>query len=504
MAGSRRPFYHTYNRVHHRTPEEDKLYSDTLQRLAEIQGKPFWIEDPIKHEHQYYFTGYQCCFNHIIGLPIKDEQWKPIFDYEIEIVKYLEHYKHIWLKKARGLGVTELLLRYMGWLALSSDTYQNTRFVVVTGPKVKIAWDLIIRLKHLFQPYIISDSRLDNLVLNSVTIEAFPSNTVSMRGYADFKFILLDEADFFEQSEQEEVMAVARGYIAKTDPWIVMVSTPNEPNSLFHRIEQMKSDEEAGFKRIQYLYERGLGQIYEPSFIEAEKEQPYFKREYEGQYAYGVGTLFSESSLLYCEQLGRELEAIIRDYSQSVRAGWRRSLGIDIGWGSSRTAFVLTEWVENKINIRYVQQFDRPDFEAMVKHTYNLIRQYELDNGTNKIFIDGSAPSFIASLKRISGEDPDYLRLLQLAKDSETDAYYLMNIVPVNFSQRNQPMLDNAKRIVDKQMLAINPDASQGHKDLLTDLRIAKNKVDSFKLDKSAENRMDLFDSLRLALEYYK
>lgn len=501
---SRRPFYHTYNRVHQRTPEEDKLYSDTLQRLAEIQGKPFWIEDPIRHEHQYYFTSYKCCFNHIVGLPIKDEQWKPIFDYEIEIVKYLEHYKHIWLKKARGLGVTELLLRYMGWLALSSDTYQNTRFVVVTGPKVKIAWDLIIRLKHLFQPYILSDSRLDNLVLNSVTIEAFPSNTVSMRGYADFKFILLDEADFFEQSEQEEVMAVARGYIAKTDPWIVMVSTPNEPNSLFHRIEQMKSDEEAGFKRIQYLYERGLGQIYEPSFIEAEKEQPYFKREYEGQYAYGVGNLFSESSILYCEQLGREIDTTIRDYSQSVRAGWRRSLGIDIGWGSSRTAFVLTEWVENKINTRYVQQFDRPDFEAMVKHTYSLIRQYELDNGTNKIFIDGSAPSFIASLKRIAGEDPEYLRLLQLAKDSETDAYYLMNIVPINFSQRNQPMLDNAKRIVDKQMLAINPDASQGHKDLLTDLRIAKNKPDTFKLDKSPENKMDLFDALRLSLEYYK
>ena len=64
-----------------------------------------------------------------------------------------------------------------------------------------------------------------------MAIEAFHSNTVSMRGYEDFKFILLDEADFFDQSEQEEVMAVARGYIAKTDPWIIMVSTPNEPNS---------------------------------------------------------------------------------------------------------------------------------------------------------------------------------------------------------------------------------------------------------------------------------
>jgi hypothetical protein len=504
VAGTRKLFQHTYWKHHKRTPEEAKLYSDTLNRLSAIKGKPFWIADPIQHEQHHYFTAGNCCFNHIIGLPEKDGEWKVIFDYEIEIIKYLEHYKHIWLKKARGLGVTELLLRYMGWLALSSDIFHHKRFVIVTGPKVKIAWDLIRRMKYLYQGYILQDSRLDSLVLNEVTVEAFPSNTVSMRGYEDFKFILLDEADFFEQSEQEEVMAVARGYIAKTDPWIVMVSTPNEPNSLFHRIEQMKSDEEAGFKRIQYLYERGLGKIYEPSFIEAEKEQPYFKREYEGQYAYGVGTLFSESAVLYCERLGRETDAKLGSFSNTLRESSRKSLGIDIGWGSSRTAFVLTEWVEGKVSTRYVAQFDRADYESMVKHTYNLIREYDLDNGTNKIFIDGSAPSFISSLKSIVGEDRDYLRIIQIAKQSETEPYYLMNIVPVNFSQRNQAMLDNSKRIVDKGLLAINPDTSQGHKDLLTDLRIAKNKPDTFKLDKSPENKMDLFDALRLALEYYK
>lgn len=392
----------------------------------------------------------------------------------------------------------------MGWLALSSDTYRNTRFVIVTGPKVKIAWDLVRRMKHLYFQYILEDSRLDTLSLNGVTIEAFPSNTISMRGYEDFKFILLDEADFFNQSEQEEVMAVARGYIAKTNPWIVMVSTPNEPGSLFHRIEQMKDDEEAGFKRIQYLYQRGLGKIYEPHFIEEEKAQPYFKREYEGQYAYGVGTLFNEHQILECERLGREIDIRVRNLRPSISAATRKSLGIDIGWGSSRTAFVLTEFVEGKIRVVYSQQFNRPDFDTMVKHSYSLIRAHELDNGTNKVFIDGSAPSFITSLKTILGEEPDYLRLVKLAKESDTEVYHMMNIVPVNFSQRNQAMLDHSKEIVDKQMLAINPDASQGHKDLLTDLRIAKNKPDTFKLEKSPENKMDLFDALRLALEYYK
>jgi hypothetical protein len=437
-------------------------------------------------------------------MPEKDGNYKVIFDYELEIVKYLDHYKHIWLKKARGLGVTELLLRYMGWLALSSDTYRQKRFVVVTGPKVRIAWDLIRRMKHLYRSYILQESRLEAVLLNDVTIEAFPSNTISMRGYEDFKFILLDEADFFDKSEQEEVMAVARGYIAKTNPWIVMVSTPNEPNSLFHQIEQMKSDEEAGFKRLFYLYERGLGKIYEPHFIEEEKEQNYFKREYEGQYAYGVGTLFGEPQILECERLGREIDSRIGNMRRSLRDATRKSLGIDIGYGSSKTAFVLTEFLEGKIRVILSEQYGRPDFDAVVRRAYDLVRQYSLDNGTNKCFIDGSAPEFIKSFKRIVGEETDYIKLLALAKQSESEPYHMMNIVPVNFSQHNQAMLDNSKKIVDRHMLAINPDASQGHQDLLTDLRIAKNKPDTFKLDKSGENKMDLFDALRLSLEYYK
>ena len=440
-------------------------------------------------------------------MPWKDGRPHIIYDYEIEIVKYLDKYKHIWLKKARGLGVTELLLRYMGWLSLSSDRYRGTRFVVVTGPKVKIAWDLIHRLKHLFRDYILEDSRLDMLVLNGVTIEAFPSNTISMRGYQDFKFILLDEADFFEPSEQEEVMAVARGYIVKTQPWIVMVSTPHAPNSLFHRIEQMPSDEQAGFKRLHYLYQRGVGKIYDARFIEEEKGQAYFRREYEGMYAYGVGTLFSEQSILQCEKAGRDLDTRLladTDRRQLTTIPTRKSLGIDLGWGSSRTAFVLTEFIDGRIRVVYSQQYDRPNFESMVKLTYNLIRGYELDNGTNKVYVDGSAPSFIESIKTITGEDPEYLRLISLAKEADSDPIYYMNIVPVNFSTKNQAMLDHAKECVDKGMLAINPDTSQGHKDLLADLRIAKNKPDSFKLDKSSENKMDLFDALRLSLEYYK
>lgn len=33
--------------------------------------------------------------------------------------------KHVWVKNATGLGITEFLLRFMVWLCLRNDDYRN-------------------------------------------------------------------------------------------------------------------------------------------------------------------------------------------------------------------------------------------------------------------------------------------------------------------------------------------------------------------------------------------
>ena len=66
-----------------------------------------------------------------------------------------------------------------------------------------------------------------------VLIEAYPSNHIdSYRALDNPKFILLDESDFFRKGEQEDVRHVSERYIGKSDPYIVMVSTPNAPGGL--------------------------------------------------------------------------------------------------------------------------------------------------------------------------------------------------------------------------------------------------------------------------------
>jgi hypothetical protein len=38
----------------------------------------------------------------------------------------LQSYKHLWIKKATGLGITEFMLSYMMWLCLKDNSNEKT------------------------------------------------------------------------------------------------------------------------------------------------------------------------------------------------------------------------------------------------------------------------------------------------------------------------------------------------------------------------------------------
>jgi late competence protein required for DNA uptake (superfamily II DNA/RNA helicase) len=129
--------------------------------------------------------------------------------------------KHLWIKKATGLGVTEFMLRFMAWLCVKDDYYRNSQMCIVTGPNIDIAIKLIKRLKSIFEPKlnIIFDNKETVIELNGCSIEAYPSNHLdSYRALTNPKFILLDEADMFRKGEQEDVRHVSERYIGKSNP----------------------------------------------------------------------------------------------------------------------------------------------------------------------------------------------------------------------------------------------------------------------------------------------
>ena len=113
----------------------------------------------------------------------------------------------------------------------------------------------------------------------------------AMRGLTDVSFIYLDEADFFPPGQQQDARDVSERYIAKSNPWIVMVSTPNAPEQLFDRIEQ-EPEETCLYKRLYLDYTYGLGRIYSVAEIDAAKASPSFEREYNLKYLGLIGNVF--------------------------------------------------------------------------------------------------------------------------------------------------------------------------------------------------------------------
>jgi hypothetical protein len=100
--------------------QQESRCRELSQRL---QGKPFWIWDKQQHKQEDIRTNGDCCFNHIIGLPQKDGNDKPLYDYEEIIFDSLvteNGNKHLWIKKATGLGISEFMLRFIAWLCFKS------------------------------------------------------------------------------------------------------------------------------------------------------------------------------------------------------------------------------------------------------------------------------------------------------------------------------------------------------------------------------------------------
>jgi hypothetical protein len=128
--------------------------------LARLKDKPFWIWDKQQHRQEDIKTKGDCCFNHIIGLPTKGNIQRPMYDYEKLLYDKLfvltnEHNgdfkdKHLWVKKATGLGITEFFLRIIAWLCTKNNEYRNTSICIVTAPRIELAVGLITRLKGLF------------------------------------------------------------------------------------------------------------------------------------------------------------------------------------------------------------------------------------------------------------------------------------------------------------------------------------------------------------------
>jgi hypothetical protein len=314
-----------------------------------------------------------------------------------------------------------------------------------------------------------------------------------MRGLPKVSFILLDEADFFPPGQQQDARDVSERYIAKSDPYIVMVSTPNAPEGLFERIEK-EAEDTCLYKRIFLDYTYGIGKIYTAEEIEKAKASPSFECEYNLKYLGKIGNVFHTKDIEAAKEKGRKYDP---DTFNLVYLS-SRSMGIDPAWGSSAFGIVVTQWEDNHIQILHAEEYHRPDYNEMLSTVYSLMSKYNVD----KVYIDGANPSFIKSLKLQIGEDAEYDKVIVRYRSEGLGDNWSqdMRIVPVNFNTEHKAMLGHCKMIMENDggRIAINPDRFDK---LITALRTAVDNDGV--LDKEAISYNDIFDAFRLALKFY-
>jgi hypothetical protein len=475
------PFYNTPN----------PLLSKHLNELDIFIGKPFWIVDKDKHDLEFLITNGNCCFNHLMGLPIKNGIEHIIYDYELDVVDKIDKHRNIWIKKASGIGATELILRYLTWKTLVNNDLQYKSIFIISGTFVHHANELKVRMENLFRkkfPLMQLDSKFTDLWIKNTNIKIFPSRNVKdLRGYTDVSYLFIDEADHFEPSVNSELLHAITRYEEKSNCTTIMCSTPNRPDGLFQSIE---NDSNSKYFKLKLDYTYGLDKIYDRSFIEKKKLEAEFPREYEGKYLGRIGNIFSATQIQNCIELGNQLGSIpISNYNL-------HSVGIDFGFGSSKTAIVMCEHVKSydyktnsdkhSIIVRFAEEYEKENPQTIVDICHSLYVKH-----WNTIFyVDGSNRAGTNLLKVAFDESLNW--------DSNDINPELMRICPVNFTSEHKKMLSHLHVMVNKGYLAI----PEKYEKLITSLRTAY--AHDYSLNKDQTSYNDSLDALRLSLKAFQ
>jgi len=350
--------------------------------------------------------------------------------------------------------------------------------MVITGPNVDLAQDLILRSKGFLIKkglgYI--DHGAYELGVNGARIKCYPSNNIhSARGKPKVSIFFGDEAAFFKLRDDSIVRTVGERYIGKSDSWVVWVSTAGEiPEGFFYNImqEPETGSDRTIYERFHFYVEAGLKKdkltqtsIFSPKFINEASKARSYEREYLGIWGKNVGDIFSPEGIEGC--CGEEYEWREGDDSND------RVIGIDPGFGSSEFGICITQKRKGKISVIFAESYERSSYIDIINKIKILSDKFK----TKRIFCDGSWTEGIRDLR---------------------DKYHL-NVSAINFSQYGEKMLNYVANNIDFGKTEIHPKFKKLKSQLMTIKYSKKGGT-----DKTRQNPFDLGDAYLLSSYYYK
>jgi hypothetical protein len=191
--------------------------STTKEDFEQFHNCKFWIWNKQEHRAESDRTRRRCCFNHIIGLPVKNNKSYPIFPWQEEIYSALQQHKLIAILKSRNVGASELLLRYALWLCLKDNKMQGKNIPVITGIRENLSLELLNRFRNLLPDYDWGTGPSSPVAeINKCRLLGFPAKrTKDLRGPADTKLVIADEFAFFDPVDQQQILPVLEAFRAE-------------------------------------------------------------------------------------------------------------------------------------------------------------------------------------------------------------------------------------------------------------------------------------------------
>lgn len=280
--------------------------------------------------------------------------------------------------------------------------------------------------------------------------------------------------------------------LANTNGSMIIETVPGEPHGkvfdMWNEARNAGEWKEGDFKlEIVTADEAVEAGIILPEFLVAEKRRlgAQFDQYYNAKFGAITGGVFLPEQIEACQLIPYDPEY------PAIKTVV--SMGIDPAFGSSKFAFVVCRLLDGKVQVLYADEFDKADFNEMLRKAVELVTSYHID----KAYVDGSNPEYIRALKKLLHERPDYERAMEDADRNKVDYQRFMKVVPVYFNEENQTMLTHAQQLVADGNVAIDKRFAS----LLTQMRVASTNLKGA-LEKN-DATLDLIDAFFMALKRY-
>lgn len=476
------------------------------RNFVEFHNCKFWIWDQEEHKREYERALGRCCFNHLIGLPQKNDVPRPLFPYQKEIIDALDspYHRLVAIAKARSIGASELCLRYMLWLCLRDDSMRNKNMAIVTGIREELSLELLRRFKNLL-PNIEWNTKESLADSNGCRITAYPSKRVKdLRGATDIKFILCDEADHYDASDSEQLLPILEALLPKSEPKIVLVSTPGPIGSLMYKLYR-EPDHKCRYLRLYIPFTKAVGTMFTEEEIAKSKLQPNFDVEFALQWgSSGTGNVYSHESIERAIEIGKQFERLYQA-PEVIDPITTKYIAVDEAFGygesASASAVVFAEVKDNYLHVIDAAQYRNISPDELIWKIKDLATRI-CDYNSTFILVDGSNAGFVMSLKQELGESTNYQaeianwRKKKLLGPNDEYITDFMRVIPINFSTSAIPLLQKSQQYLEAGAIAIHQDNIE----LIQALHGAF--ADSYRLDKVRSINNDITDAFRMLFQF--